>query len=497
MIIFWFFLPLVLGLIPAKDFKPDVFVLTDISNEPDDAESLVRLLLYSNELNIKGIAATTSFWLNNTIHDEDIYPILDAYEKVHPNLLKHAQYPSAQDFRDITYKGAPVYGLKVFDQPELSEGASNLINSIDESDDIFVLLWGGANVLAEALHEVSNTRTPQEASNFAAKITVYSISDQDNAGPWIRRNFPEVRYIASVHGFNQYGVSAWVGISGDKWNYVDLGGPDTSLVTKDWIKEKVQSVGPLGAAYPTFMFNMEGDTPSTLFVLPNGLSDPHEPSYGSWGGRYTLTDISGLSGNHYADATDYAVGVNGETYVSAQASIWRWREAFQNDFEARMQWTVKDFDSTVHQPIIVANDTTNYLPTKLDVEVGTKLVIDASKSYDLNGRKLTYKWFHYREPSLTQGNIGEVPEIPINSLNDEGSIVEIEVPDYVGACFNLFRRPLDSCKSYHIVLDVSNDGTPSLHTYRRFILYTNPGSKTPENMNIKELNMQEFDYDEL
>ncbi|EGV64549.1 hypothetical protein PSN45_004863 [Yamadazyma tenuis] len=483
-----FLVSLAVALIPKKDFKPEVFILTDISNEPDDAESLVRLLLYSNEVDIKGLVATTSYWLNYTVHDEDIYPILEAYGKVHKNLLKHSKdYPSVSYFKSIVAKGSSAYGLLAFDQEKISEGAVNLIKSIDEAEEsLFVLIWGGANTLAEALKEVSSTRSTEEVDLFASKIVAYSISDQDNAGPWIRKHFPGIKYIASVHGFSQYGHSAWVGISGDIYNFVDFGGPDTSLVTKEWVNEKVRSVGPLGKAYPMFLFNMEGDTPSTLYVLPNGLSDPHEPSFGSWGGRYTLSDISLVSGNHYGDALDYAIGKDNRTHVSAQASIWRWREAFQNDFEARMQWTVKSFEDAPHQPIIVTNGSVGYLPMVIDIVVGNEVVLDASESYDQNNNSLTFKWFHYIEPSLSQGNILEIPEIEITKLNDEGSIVSFTAPEFQQACFNVFSRPLEDCKKYHIVLEVTNNGTPSLTTYRRFILSTDKGNNTFESVEYKQ-----------
>lgn len=40
--------------------KHKAFVLTDMSNEPDDQMSLVRLLTYSNEIDIRGIGVVTS-----------------------------------------------------------------------------------------------------------------------------------------------------------------------------------------------------------------------------------------------------------------------------------------------------------------------------------------------------------------------------------------------------------------------------------------------------
>ena len=41
--------------LPAPSSKSRVLVLTDIENEPDDAQSLVRFLLYTNEMDVKGL----------------------------------------------------------------------------------------------------------------------------------------------------------------------------------------------------------------------------------------------------------------------------------------------------------------------------------------------------------------------------------------------------------------------------------------------------------
>jgi hypothetical protein len=43
-----------------------VIVLTDIENEPDDAQSMVRFLLYSNHYDVEGLIATTSQHLRNS-----------------------------------------------------------------------------------------------------------------------------------------------------------------------------------------------------------------------------------------------------------------------------------------------------------------------------------------------------------------------------------------------------------------------------------------------
>ena len=55
---------------------PRVIIISDIGNEPDDQMSLVRLLLYSNELDIEGLIATTSTWQKNAIHPETMRALI-------------------------------------------------------------------------------------------------------------------------------------------------------------------------------------------------------------------------------------------------------------------------------------------------------------------------------------------------------------------------------------------------------------------------------------
>ncbi len=57
--------------------KPRVIVLTDIENEPDDAQSLVRFLTYSNQFDVEGIIATTSVWLRDKTAEWRIHEILE------------------------------------------------------------------------------------------------------------------------------------------------------------------------------------------------------------------------------------------------------------------------------------------------------------------------------------------------------------------------------------------------------------------------------------
>lgn len=92
--------------------KPRVFVLSDISNEPDDAESLVRYLTYANQFITEGLVPVTSVWLQDKTCPEDMHKIVDGYEAAVTNLNAHAhprnQYPPAGEIRSLIRPGAPV-----------------------------------------------------------------------------------------------------------------------------------------------------------------------------------------------------------------------------------------------------------------------------------------------------------------------------------------------------------------------------------------------------
>ena len=129
-------------------------------------------------------------------------------------------------------------------------------------------------------------------------------------------------------------------------------GADFTTVTNEWLDANIRSKGPMGKVYPKFMFIMEGDTPSFLGLIDNGLNAYRRPDWGGWGGRYVYRQPYGEThpiwtqgGDMFARVTsqDTVTGVDGREYVSDQATIWRWREAFQNDFAARMDWTVADY----------------------------------------------------------------------------------------------------------------------------------------------------------
>ena len=289
-----------------------MLVLTDIEADPDDAQTLIRLLLYVNQIDLEGLVATTSVHQKTMVAPETIHKILTAYEKVHHNLSQHeAGFPSADSLRKLVKSGLPIYGMAGVGQDKDSEGSEHLIKVIERQDErpLWVTVWGGANTLAQALYKLKATKTAAELAELISKLRVYTISDQDDSGIWIRKNFPELFYIVSPGG---YGAATWMGIN----KYIE--GIDNSTISNQWIADNIQQAhGPLGADYPDVAYGVEGDTPTWLNLIPNGLNTPEKPNWGGWGGRYEFyipqlanMDVNGFTGGVAIEAETRAIWTN-------------------------------------------------------------------------------------------------------------------------------------------------------------------------------------------
>jgi len=321
-----------------------------------------------------------------------------------------------------------------------------------------------------------------------ARLRIYTISDQDNSGPWIRAKFPDIFYVVSAHGWNQYSQGSWLGMNAGAGE-----GADNTKVLNAWLREHIQ-VGDFGVeSYPPVKFGMEGDTPSFLWLVQNGLNHRGRIDWGGWGGRYTRPQAEpdwndGIDMNHFHNASDFGVlGIDGKRYSDHKTTIWRWRDAVQDDFAARMHWTLTDqFSEAGHPPVVDINSHTGVDPLIIKVQPGEVHNLDASGTYNPDhghsATDLDYTWMLYGDVNGFHF-FGNGPEVKIEATgkasrglqldqstagffnHTRGSQVQVHVPA-------VERNPQTGLVTpdFHVVLQVTNSAGPyPIRRYKRVI----------------------------
>jgi len=432
----------------AADLKPRLVVLTDIGGDPDDQQSMIRLMVYSNEFEIEGLIASASGTpgeLKKAVTKPQlIRAIVEAYGRVRDNLAQNAEgYPTADHLLARIKSGNPQRGLAAIGEGHDTEGSRWIISVVDRPDPrpVNITIWGGQTDLAQALWRVRAQRGAAGLKAFIKRIRIYDIYDQDGIANWIWKEFTGLFYVMTKAPKDR-----------DKREAVFRGmylGGNESLTSREWMETNIRQMhGPLGALYPTHTWTApnqhsaikEGDTPSWFYFLPTGLNDPSYPGWGGWGGRFTNT-----GDRIYRDAMDTI-----ESNTDARNTVWRWRSAFQRDFQARMDWCVKPSAEANHHSLIVCNGDTTRNVVHIQARSDDIIRLSAAGSRDPDGHKLTYRWWYYPEAGTCQ------EDVEIDS--SESSEVDVVIP--VNA----------SDSEIHVILEVTDDGTPPLTSYRRVVI---------------------------
>jgi len=415
----------------ADEAKARIVVMTDIGGDPDDRQSMVRFLLYSCDFEVEGLCTGFGHGHYEVTHPEMIREAVDAYGKVLPNLRKHRpDYPSHERLRSLIKDGHNGDPHQVGPGMD-SEASEWIIRVIDREDPrpVWFSIWGGPRELAQAIWKVEKTRSPKELGAFKRKIRVHSIADQDRTAEWVKKHHPDVFWIYSNRLFR--------GI----WKE-----GDQEIVSPGWLEKHVRTGhGPLGPVYPAKASGKdgvkEGDTPSFFYVLPDGLSDPEHPEWGNWGGRFRRSG----RGNEFIPTEDLMDGRPDMLYT-----IHRWRRAYQNAFEARMDWCVKPPDEANHEPVAVSGGDRSRRVLRIETDPGADVKLSAAGSSDPDGDALEYRWWVYAEAGTYWA------DAPIRGARAPEATVT--VPKEA------------SGRTIHVILEVTDKGKPPLVAYRRMVL---------------------------
>jgi len=429
------------GLHAAEPERLRLIIETDAGGDPDDEQSLVRFLLYANEWDVEGIIANRALCRDGENLNRQrtglgvVRQLIDAYGVCHSNLVQHdPRFPSAATLQSRTVAG--------YDD---GEDAVNLILAAFDAADprpIWYSDWGtdtggATNNLRRALDRVLRERGPAGYAGCKQKLRLTSY---DVFGP--HTTAIEPRFPILINTFQPP-------IDGRRWYH-----RFSSLTSRaggfDLMRDVIIGHGPLGALYPTNTTHWakEGDSMTFIYLLPNGLNTPDEPSWGGWAGRYGAnTNLAGPDGPwaYWANQRDHWNGTTNRDNTLA-----RWAVALQNDFRVRLNWCVRDRAGANHPPIArVAG------ALRRTLRPGEELVLDARDSVDPDGKALQFEWFHYPEAS----GYGGTP---------------VEIHDARTPVATVVGPPTKEPILLHIVLAVTDSGTPPLTRYQRVLVDMRP-----------------------
>ncbi|KAL6232795.1 hypothetical protein BDW75DRAFT_246937 [Aspergillus navahoensis] len=434
---------------------PRTVVTTDL--EQDDLASLVRYLLYTNELDTQGIIYSSSrfhwsgdgngtrFFLPDREYDspqwtwrwtgtrtvQDI--VLKAYAEVWPNLQVHDPfYPSPDELLALVKIGNIEFEGEMEKDTEGSKLIRKLLLDDSDSRTLYLQAWGGTNTIARALKSIedeysSSASWSQTKAAISRRAVVLASGFQDTTyDDYIAPNWPALR----VEDFSA-AYSLWAYNCGKGQGNV-RGLPDSNVYfTGNWTRANVQK-GPLGRLYRSWLdgqrmpgdlldvfgdldwlagskqtchplepyaFLSEGDNVVFNPLINTGLQDPATPTLGSWGGRSkrnsTSPDLWVLVDNEKnATGSEHS----GYTYT-------RWIAPIQNDFAARMQWTLEaNYTRANHAPVVQVSN-----GTSVDARAGTTIVLVAEVS-DPDNDTVKTRWWQYLEEGTYEARV-EITEL--------------------------------------------------------------------------------------
>lgn len=475
--------------------RPRTIVTAD--PELDDLNSMIRFLLYANEVSVEGLIYAssrfhwrgdgkgTAFFLPEREYDTPqtswrwkpgerfIHEAVDAYAQVYGNLAAHDErYPDPAVLRGLIREGNVDFEGDVSQESPGSELIAEALLD-DDPGPVHVQLWAGPATLARALMSIEEryADTPEWEevhARVSAKTIVTKFASQDGTyDDYIRPHWPDIRV---------------TDIATAAWGYMlrfTLPASCAPLIAPEWLRENVTSVGPLGALYrvwgdgrqmvpgdvtdffhlagftadelreqgyhvwmdpqPAGSWISEGDTMTYLNLIVPGLRGFEHPSFGGWGGRAELT----------GDGPDEWAVAKADDGEGPDSSLTRWFADAQADFAARLRWSVTpSFADAAHAPILSIHPGVDVAAQQ---GAAVRLQAAASSPDDV---EVTLHWWIYEQAGTCAGARLEV--------SDSGLEATLHVPTDAAPG-----------QTVHVIVEARNATPDALVAYRRVILTVN------------------------
>jgi hypothetical protein len=451
--------------------KPRVVILTDMTH--DDGNSFIRYLYYAPWFDLEALIVTNQ--LPDFNYDDEgpwnkAMGILDAYKQELPQLRKHdPDFPDYEELMAVTKQGRgaipiiwltntlefknniadryvesswdSVYfhdwigeGVTPHGESKDSEGSDYLVQVFEKDNDrpIFVQAWGGTITFVQALYRFRQKHGEEEFLALLPKIHLFGILFQDISFEYFAslekmrvETCADFGTAIPTYGQDPVELGRVLYDNGHFWTYL-----------KAVPQSLVNGHGPMSDIYDG---GGEGDTPAFLYLISSvlGLNDHKDPTHGSWGSMFAPMG-EGFSDNYYS------------TCNISETELLRWVPDATNSFKNRLLWSVKEPGEVNREPVAVINGDKSNKILSLNARPGDIISLDASRAFDPDDDELTFNWFRYETADNYPG------EVEIHDPSDP--VQQISVPQDL------------SKSNVHIVLEVRDNGEPSLVSYRRIIL---------------------------
>lgn len=471
--------------------EPRTIITTD--PELDDLNSMLRVLLYSNEIHISGLVLSSSRYHFSGDKAQGIEPhrwyapnspshiemALDAYSQVYHNLKQHDKnYPSPQSLTALYRIG----NIKNVGDMEEDTPGSDLIKQVlldDQKGPIFLQAWGGLNTIARALASIqqqygksADWPTIYKKVSEKAIITSFGLQDAtyDN---YLKPNWPDIQTRE---------------VSTNIWGYFarkTVLPEDKIYLSKDWTQTHVSNIKPMGAEYRVWgdgkqmaegfdkedyfglsnlskeqleakgymvwmppqeqgSFVSEGDSSNFSLLINNGLESWADPRWGGWGGRQSIV---AADKNHWSNATSKDKAPDGSYPNDYPAS--RWWGDIQRDFAARLQWSVtSNYQEANHAPSVKVKEGNRVTGAADDAVILTPITTDP------DGNSVTTTLWQYPEAGTYNGLIA--------LAKTESGQWRFTIPNNA-----------KHGDTIHIIAQAKDNGSPAMTHYQRIIVTVN------------------------